>query len=349
MISTAHLDERKETTSPTLVVLTFFYNRAEVALKSVRSVLDALPANSLLIVVDDGSSDNLAASLQELEEDQRLVVKHQQNLGFTASLSKWTSEYIDKLNPTYIAIHGSGDKAHPEKFRKQIEYLENNLRAVAVGTSHRLIAGHSGAVVSSKESKSDRKLDLTKTVPFTHGSVLYRSADFAAVGGYDTFFKYCQDWELYTRLCKRGDLHCLPDVLYDRYVMPDGVSQSTATKWKQLVYRDCAVAAAKDQELYLEKKRQIEELGVEAVAFSPEAVRSYLGAQFTQILLGDFKTALDWTDLLRARIPRLRFSQTVLAGFLRLGRVTRCNLLVSSTYRAYRLMKSQFKRKPAQS
>ena len=131
--------------------------------------------------------------------------------------------------------------------------------------------------------------------------------------------------------------------------MPDGVSQSTATKWKQLVYRDCAVAAAKDQELYLEKKRQIEELGVEAVAFSPEAVRSYLGAQFTQILLGDFKTALDWTDLLRARIPRLRFSQTVLAGFLRLGRVTRCNLLVSSTYRAYRLMKSQFKRKPAQS
>src|SRR5690606_33503410 len=63
-------------------------------------------------------------------------------------------------------------------------------------------------------------------VPFTHGTVMYRREDLVRAGSYDPFFKYSQDWDVYSRLIGIGEIHAIDEPLYEKYIYDDGASFS---------------------------------------------------------------------------------------------------------------------------
>ncbi|EXF25370.1 hypothetical protein BG28_13340 [Nesterenkonia sp. AN1] len=79
--------------------------------------------------------------------------------------------------------------------------------------------------------------DLLETVPFTHGTVMYRTSALKAVGGFEETFKWCADWDLFLRILESGHGIYLPDQLYTRIAQRDGVSFDPRKSFDQIRYQ----------------------------------------------------------------------------------------------------------------
>lgn len=227
-----------------LVVLCSYFNREEGVVDSLRSVLNAIPSDAVLVVIDDASTDDTKKLIESvIENDLRAIpLFESENRGFTKALNYGISYISRNLPVTFLAIHGSGDLCFPEKFIRQIEYLKKHENVAAVGCGHRLISNKGELIRDINEGmKITHAKQLINTVPFTHGTVMYRFKSYLLAGGYDSNFDFCQDWHLYARLIDFGELHCIKEVLYRKKVFGDGASVLPAKRVVQMMFRDAVM------------------------------------------------------------------------------------------------------------
>ena len=208
-----------------MIIFSFFYNREKEVNTSITSLLESAPENSKVILVNDGSTDNTLFELRKFATDPRVTLIDQANRGLSKSLSALIPKYIEMYNPQYIAIHGAGDVCDKYKFKKQIQYLEQNPDIVALGTGYDIVSKETGQRIKRIEGLAvATRESLYKHVPFTHGTVIYRKEAYLKAGGYNHLFYYCQDWDFYFRLLPFGKIVRYPEVLYTKYIFSDGAS-----------------------------------------------------------------------------------------------------------------------------
>jgi len=94
-----------------------------------------------------------------------------------------------------------------------------------------------------------------------HGSVMFRTAAYRAVGGYRAQFYYGQDWDLWYRLAEHGDYLALPEVLYQARLFPDAISMTHSHRQQTIAAcslgAHCARKAGQSEEEWLERARAI--------------------------------------------------------------------------------------------
>ena len=207
--------------SPRLTVISLYYNRPNGVTESIQSLIDQDYVNYNIIVLDDGSTDNTLDTLKTLR-DSRLEIRTQSNLGFTRSIKK----IMDSIDTEFVAVHGSGDISHPSRLRVQVEALDADPGAVMCATASRTIDPVTGLSIGTRSFPRTKlyRDDLAETTPFTHGTVMYRRAAYAAAGGYEPLLKWCADWELWLRMLQTGHAHYIQEVMYDRIAQEDGAS-----------------------------------------------------------------------------------------------------------------------------
>lgn len=230
---------------PKVTIVCSWYNRAEYINRTVDSLLSQSFKSLKIILVDDGSPDeNVRRTLTEIKPDDRLSIRFQDNKGFTNTIS----ELIQEVESPYVCVMGAGDVAKPNKIEAQFEYLERNSEVVAVGTGHNLVSAMSGRLIRYVEPLPKTTISsLKKGVPFTQGTVMYRRDALLDAGSYDPFFKYCQDWDVYSRLVKVGEIHAINEPLYDKYIFEDGFSFSPKHKIAQVFFS--RLASSQDRRL----------------------------------------------------------------------------------------------------
>lgn len=227
---------------PLVSVVTAFYNRGSV----LRDTVDGLLAQTLrdieVVVIDDGSTDGTAAILATYD-DPRLRPIVQENSGFVIAMNR----AIRSSRGKYIAVHGSGDHSYPERLARQAAYLEANPAVGAVGCVRKagpFTVGPKDAVL--RGSMLERMLWKN---PFTHGEVMYRRDLWDRVGGYREIFKFAQDRDLWLRMGHTGcDYAVLPELLYEREYLPDGVSQTPRKLFLQTKLSAFAVQNARQRD-----------------------------------------------------------------------------------------------------
>lgn len=204
------------------MIVSVFYNREWMVEASVRSVVEQLEDDQLVVLVDDGSSDGTQQALKAWEADNVHVITYP-NIGFVAAINAAIRLY----RSDFIAIHGSGDLSLKGRFRKQQNFLMNNPAYDVVGCSsvfHNLYSGrrYEKNVVFTGDA---RKRLLKKNI-FHHGEVMYTRNMYEKTGGYRGFFRYAQDYDLWCRAsCEGFKFHVLPELLYERKVaVPQSVS-----------------------------------------------------------------------------------------------------------------------------
>jgi glycosyltransferase involved in cell wall biosynthesis len=137
------------------------------------------------------------------------------NLGLTLALK--AAEPL--LTAPLVCRMDCGDTMSPDRLGRQRDFLLRNPNCVLVGARTKFLV-HNGSKVQQMgfSVSSDDIWDLGQYLlwrnPFVHGSIMLRRTDFLAVGGYDPLFVIAQDFNLYMRMRKLGELHILPDVLY---------------------------------------------------------------------------------------------------------------------------------------
>lgn len=300
-----------------LVIFSFFYNRGDKVKESVKSLIDSCPEKAKIILVNDGSTDNTLMELKKFESNELVEIVNQNNMGFTNSLVHIINEKINRYSPTYIAIHGAGDICFPDKFKKQLKYMNENKDVVALGTGDRTISYINNIVLSKREGFEEATYQsLAENIPFTHGTVVYRTDAYLKSGGYNPLFKTCQDWDLYYRLLKYGRVLRYPEILYTKYFFEDGVSYNPQKKAEQVKYRAIVISRSESMEVYKKRLEVLKNNNVHEATKDIDFFGIYNKSKWHFIKQGQFKTALDWVKVIESETNKNQLTIRIILHFL---------------------------------
>ena len=226
-------------------VLMPVYNTKEEYLRaSIESILNQTFTDFEFIIVNDGSTHNAEEVILSYKDNRIKYVK-QENQGIVGALNNAWS----KASGKYIARMDSDDIAYPERFAKQIKFLEENPEYSLVGSWAKIIPSNN--VI--KLPQDIKVMDLLADCMFIHPSIMFNKADFEKFNlQYETGFEYAEDYCLYARAVKYLKMTNLQEVLLDYRVYPENSSSKN---------RDVRIKSSfKVQDLILENLSNDKEL-----------------------------------------------------------------------------------------
>ncbi|MGH7104842.1 MAG: glycosyltransferase family 2 protein [Acetobacteraceae bacterium] len=113
----------------TVSVLMPAFNASRFIRQSVASVLGQTFEDFELLVIDDGSTGDTVAILEQMRDPRLRVLPNPGNLGIVASLNRG----IGNVRGRYVARLDSDDICRPTRFARQVEFLERNPGVLLVG------------------------------------------------------------------------------------------------------------------------------------------------------------------------------------------------------------------------
>lgn len=222
------------------VLMGVYYRRPDVALlvRSVNSILQQSVADFELLVCDDGSNDVACQWLNEVvKQDSRIRLIRKANI---FNLASKLNCCLAEAKGQWIARMDDDDYSYPERFAKQLAYLQQNQEIAFVGCNVNLVCD--GRVVGWRNFVERPQIkDFYFKQPFIHPGLLFRREALTAVGGYseDKRQLLCEDYDLLLRLYAAGYRGAnLQEVLLD-YTIPatDKGSRKMKHRWNEAVTR----------------------------------------------------------------------------------------------------------------
>ena len=208
------------------------YNGQKYLDEAIQSVLRQTFNEFEFIIIDDGSKDQ-SLKIVRSYSNTRIKIFSRANKGLAATLN----EGISYSKSKYLARMDQDDKSEPERFQRQIDFLEKNPRSVGVGTNAKIIDENGVVLYTSHvptESEELRNL-LPYTNPFFHGSMMLRRDAVVSAGGYRTDTRhYIEDDLLWIELSKRGTLNNLELPLYCQRIHPGSMNNLQKAVKKKL-------------------------------------------------------------------------------------------------------------------
>nr|WP_295373540.1 glycosyltransferase [uncultured Sphingosinicella sp.] len=202
---------------PAISVAMSVYNNAAFLDQAVESILSQSFSDFEFLIVDDGSSDGSSTMLdRHAARDPRIRIIRQENRGLIASLNR----LIREARAPLIARMDGDDISLPERFERQVAFLEANPDHGVVGTWSRDIVEDGSpwhGVFPDPPTSHESLLDVAeKQTLLCHTSVMMRRDPVLEVGGYRAAFRHCEDYDLWLRLSERTHICSIPErlVLY---------------------------------------------------------------------------------------------------------------------------------------
>jgi glycosyltransferase involved in cell wall biosynthesis len=165
-----------------------------------------------LIIVHDGTDPRIAPVVQSwVERDPRIRYFHRPIPG---NIADGMNYGIARSRGRYIAVLDDDDAwIHPEKLRLQIDRLEQDPSLVAVGGGAVVVDGAQREVMRYKKSSDPEECRRRALVsnPLIHSTVLFRKDTALEIGLYDVGLAGYQDWDLWLKLMRRGNIMNLPE------------------------------------------------------------------------------------------------------------------------------------------
>ena len=205
---------------PFISVLLPVYNCEKYIFEAVESILNQTYTHFELLIIDDCSTDATLQICKSFQDDRIVIIEKEKNSGYTNSLNYGISIAKGK----YIARMDGDDISLPERFKKQVTFLEANEDVVLCGTWLGIIG--STNVIKLPENHTDIKLGLLKGNCMAHPSVMIKKQilnELYVV--YDILKEPAEDYDLWVRLLAIGKLHNLKEVLLNYRVHNMQVSQ----------------------------------------------------------------------------------------------------------------------------
>ncbi len=198
-------------------VLMPVYNTKEEYLRaSIESILNQTFTDFEFIIVNDGSTNNAEEVILSYKDNRIKYVK-QENQGIVGALNNAWS----KASGKYIARMDSDDIAYPERFAKQVNFLEENPEYSLVGSWAKIIPSKN----IIKLPQDIKIMDLLADCMFIHPSIMLNKADFEKFNlQYKTGFEYAEDYCLYANAVKHLKMTNLQEVLLNYRVYPENSS-----------------------------------------------------------------------------------------------------------------------------
>lgn len=189
------------------------YNAERTLVSALRSIQDQTVADIRLIVVNDGSTDRTGDLLREIAAaDPRVVAIDTPNRGIVGALNL----ALEQATAPIIARHDADDLAFPDRFARQLAYLDAHPDCIAVGGDafHIDDTGRrtGWSTTYAGEAKHDADAIPALEPYLMHPFLMLRRDALVGAGGY-RYVLHAEDSDLYWRLLGQGRLYTLPGEL----------------------------------------------------------------------------------------------------------------------------------------
>jgi glycosyltransferase involved in cell wall biosynthesis len=198
-----------------LAVLMPTYNCAKYLQESIDSILNQTYTDFDLYIYDDCSTDHSSEIIKTYTDDRIFYIKNSENLGIARTLNLG----LEKLVPNYeyIARMDADDWSFPERFQRQLDFMDANQDIAMSGTQGYWLKQMSETPLSAWKYPTKSKYlscYLLFGASFGHSSVIFRSVFFITNNlRYNQVIRTCEDWDLWIKVSKIGKIANLPDFL----------------------------------------------------------------------------------------------------------------------------------------
>lgn len=195
--------ETAKSHSKLISVLMSTYNETEEELrKSISSILSQTYENFEFLIINDNPENNVLAEVLEQIQDNRVcVIRNTMNLGLVKSLNKGLKIAKGEL----IARMDADDISYPDRFEKQVEFLEN-YQYDMVGCFIRLIDERDNIVQDSMKypvSHQRIKIFTPSGSCLAHPAWMVKKSVYELLNGYRAVPR-CEDLDFILRAQAKG-------------------------------------------------------------------------------------------------------------------------------------------------
>ena len=189
---------------PHLSVVMSVYNGEKYLNEAIDSILSQTYENFEFIIIEDCSTDKSLKILKEFKEkDNRIKIiqkeKNEGPKGFIKNLNLG----LNMAQGKYVARMDADDISLPERFQKQVIFLENNPEISMVGAQIDFI-NEKNEIIGEKIGALEHEEivnKITSQIQLFHPVIMFRKDQNIQ---YREKFIYCEDYDLYLNLITQG-------------------------------------------------------------------------------------------------------------------------------------------------
>ena len=214
------------------VVMATFNEKPDMVGKAIESILSQSYRNLELFVLDDSTAEETRNKIDSYSVDSRVhVIREAERMRFVPALNKGLRLATGK----YIARMDGDDISLPERFEKQVAFLEQNTDIAVLGGQMNII-DESDVIKSERLYAINDKAFLKYAIfrnPIAHPTVMFRKELVDNGYLYDENLKRSEDLDLWLRLLKAGyKLRNLDEKLLNYRVLSQQMKKRGREQWE---------------------------------------------------------------------------------------------------------------------
>jgi glycosyltransferase involved in cell wall biosynthesis len=184
------------------------YNAESFLHDSIYSILNQTMRDFEFIIIDDASSDRSVDIVKGINDPRIKLIVKPVNSGYTDSLNM----SLEIATGKYVARMDADDISEAQRLEKQVRFMDSNPEVAVCGTWTELIP--SKVIARYPTDHDSLKVALLEYCPMAHPSVMIRR-NFLSTHGltYDKAYEPSEDYDLWTKICGRGDLANIGETL----------------------------------------------------------------------------------------------------------------------------------------
>lgn len=196
-------------------VIMAVYNCADTISKAIDSILVQNYENWVMIICDDGSTDDTWGILKQYQAqypDRFVLLQNKENKKLPYSLNRC----LKYVNTELVARMDGDDWSAPERFEKQVNFLQTHPEFDLVGTGVSVLDGGK-KIASIVKTPVPTKETMLKQNAFSHATIMTYKRIYDALNGYslDPMVLRVEDVDLWCRFLAKGfQGYNMPDELY---------------------------------------------------------------------------------------------------------------------------------------
>jgi glycosyltransferase involved in cell wall biosynthesis len=200
------------TVIPRVSVVIPTYNHARWVGHAIRSVAAQRFRDLEIIVVDDGSTDDTARVVRDTEVPLRYV--RQDNRG----LSGARNTGIAAARGALVGFLDADDLWLPDKLSLQVAFLDARAEAALVYADAVFFDEGTQRTVGTHAARHAHPSGRILTAllfdnPISSPTPLVRRTALAQAGGFDESLQACEDWDMWIRIARCAEIHCIDQPL----------------------------------------------------------------------------------------------------------------------------------------
>ena len=217
---------------PKISVIMPVYNAEKYLREAIDSILAQTFTDFEFIIIDDGSTDSSPEIVRSYADERIRFYQNEHNMGVSATLNRG----LELAKGEYIARMDSDDISLPERFAKQVEYMDAHPECVVLGTS----------IIKFGDSLNECPVnchhdpDYTTVMLLFHSSLIHPSVMLRGSVmrqndlSYSERLSGVEDYELWWRLSHFGRVLSLSDLLLKYRIHPAQITQGSSSHRREL-------------------------------------------------------------------------------------------------------------------